>query len=89
MPENVRVENVVGRALAAARTTTSPERLSTDIRKLLDQVWPVLRAQNVRTGHNVVVYYPREPGRPGRDGAFTIEAGSRRSANSRRQARCS
>jgi effector-binding domain-containing protein len=71
MPENdaVRVENVVALALAVGRTTTSPERLSTDIRKLLDQVWPVLRAQGVRTGHNVVIYYP------GGGGDLTIEAG--------------
>ena len=32
-------------------------------------VWPVLREQNVRTGHNVVVYYP------GEGGMFTIAAG--------------
>ena len=32
-------------------------------------VWPVLREQNVRAGHNVVVYYP------GEGGMFTIAAG--------------
>ncbi len=55
---SVRIENVAGRPFAAAaRTATSPARLSGDIRKLLDEVWPVLRDQAVRTGHNVVVYY--------------------------------
>jgi effector-binding domain-containing protein len=34
--------------------------------RLLDGVWPVLREQGVRTGHNVVVYL---------DAAMTIEAG--------------
>lgn len=32
-------------------------------------VWPVLREQDVRTGHNVVVYYAAE------GGAMTIDAG--------------
>jgi effector-binding domain-containing protein len=32
-------------------------------------VWPVLREQDVRTGHNVVVYYR------GQGGTFTIVAG--------------
>jgi effector-binding domain-containing protein len=28
----------------------------------LDQVWPLLRDQGVRTGHNVVIYRPAEGG---------------------------
>ena len=37
--------------------------------RLLNLVWPVLREQDVRTGHNVVVYW-------GADGALiTIDAG--------------
>jgi effector-binding domain-containing protein len=43
--------------------------LSTDIVRLLDMVWPVLREQGVRTGHNVVVYYG------GDCGTMTIDAG--------------
>ncbi|HUD78956.1 MAG TPA: GyrI-like domain-containing protein [Streptosporangiaceae bacterium] len=71
MPGNgaVRVEHVATRPLAAARTTTSRQRLSASIRELLDQVWPVLRSQGVRTGHNVVSYYPSGAGE------LTIEAG--------------
>ena len=65
----VRTEQVQPRALAAARATTSHRQLGADILRLLDKVWPVLREQGVRTGHNVVVYYR------GHDGAFTIEAG--------------
>jgi effector-binding domain-containing protein len=57
------------RALAAVRAATTRRRLSADIIRLLDMVWPVLREQNVRTGHNVVVYYP------GEGGSFTIDAG--------------
>jgi effector-binding domain-containing protein len=67
--DQVQVRNVAARPLASVRTTTTHERLGTDIRRLLDQVWPVLRAQDVRTGHNVVVYYT------GSDGTLTIEAG--------------
>jgi effector-binding domain-containing protein len=55
--------------LAAVRTITTPPRLGADIIALLDQVWPLLRAQGVRTGHNVVIYHP------GEDGSFPIDAG--------------
>jgi effector-binding domain-containing protein len=51
------------------RATTTHQRLGADIVRLLDMVWPVLREQGVRTGHNVVVYYA------GDDTAFTIDAG--------------
>ena len=69
MPYDVHVEQAGPRVLAAARAVTTPQRLSTDIIRLLDQVWPLLRGQGARTGHNVVVY------NPGEGGEFTIEAG--------------
>ena len=69
MPYQVRVEQASPRVLAAVRAVTAPERLSADIIRLLDQVWPLLREQGASTGHNVVIYYP------GEGGAFTIDAG--------------
>ena len=69
MPYDVHVEQAGPRALAAVRAVTTPQRLSTDIIRLLDQVWPLLREQGARTGHNVVIYHP------GEGGEFTIEAG--------------
>jgi hypothetical protein len=48
----VRVEHVASRSLAVAWGSRVAEIIS-----LLDQVWPVLRAQRVHTGHNVVVYF--------------------------------
>jgi hypothetical protein len=65
----VRAETVGPRALAAARAATTPERLGADVMRLLDLVWPVLRQQGVRTGHNVVVYYAGEAN------TLTIDAG--------------
>jgi effector-binding domain-containing protein len=55
----------------------SPRRTSTgrrtprcaDIIGLLDQVWPLLRQQGARTGHNVVIY------RAGEASALAIDAG--------------
>jgi effector-binding domain-containing protein len=69
MPYEVRTEQASPRALAAVRETTTPSRLSADIVRLLDMVWPVLRDQGVRTGHNVVVYH-NGPG-----DAFTVDVG--------------
>lgn len=65
----VSTETVAPRTLAAAGITTTHQQLGADIVQLLDQVWPVLREQGVRTGHNVVLYY----GGPG--GALRIDAG--------------
>jgi effector-binding domain-containing protein len=65
----VRTERAGPRILAAVRAETKPERLSADIVRLLDLVWPVLREQGVSTGHNVVVYYQ------GDGGSLTIDAG--------------
>ena len=69
MPYDVHAEQAGPRVLAAVRAVTTPQRLSTDIIRLLDQVWPLLREQGARTGHNVVIYHP------GEGGEFTIEAG--------------
>jgi hypothetical protein len=65
----VRIEPSVPRTLAAVRAVTTPQRLSIEIIRLLDQVWPLLREQGVRTGHNVVIY------RPGAGGELIIDAG--------------
>ena len=54
--DEVRIQQVVARRLAVARAVSAPARLSSDIRRLLDLVWPVLREQGVKTGFNVVVY---------------------------------
>ena len=54
---DVRAERADPRPLAAIRATTIPPQLGRDIIALLDLVWPVLREQGVRTGHNVVVYH--------------------------------
>lgn len=69
VPCTVRTGRADPQVLAAVRAATNRRQLSADIIRLLDLVWPVLREQNVRTGHNVVVYYP------GEGGSFTIEAG--------------
>jgi effector-binding domain-containing protein len=69
VPYEVRAEQCRARHLAAVGATTTHQRLSADILRLLDMVWPVLREQGVATGHNVVVYYR------GYGGAFTIDAG--------------
>jgi effector-binding domain-containing protein len=52
----VRTEQAGPRRLAAIRATTTHQRLTSDIFRLLDMVWPALREQGVRTGHNVVIY---------------------------------
>ena len=57
------------RPLAAVRATTTQGQLGTDIVRLLDLVWPVLRGQGAATGHNVVVY------REARDGLLTVDVG--------------
>ena len=64
--QTVRTEQVSARPLAVASAVTTPDRLGDDIRRLLGQVWPVLREQGVKTGLNVVVY---------RNNPMTIEAG--------------
>ena len=68
-PDEVHTSQAGPRVLAAVRADTTQQRLGADIVRLLDMVWPVLREQGVRTGHNVVVYYP------GEGGALRIAAG--------------
>lgn len=53
----VRVERAAQRALASVRASVDRSRLGAEIIRLLNLVWPVLREQGVRTGHNVVVYH--------------------------------
>jgi effector-binding domain-containing protein len=62
VPYVVHTSQAGPRVLAAVRATTTRQRLGADIVRLLDMVWPVLRTQGVRTGHNVVVYYGGDGG---------------------------
>jgi effector-binding domain-containing protein len=57
MDYEIRVEDALPRQLAVARGGASRADLGRTILKLLDMVWPVLRGQNVKTGHNVVMYF--------------------------------
>jgi effector-binding domain-containing protein len=58
MAYDIVLEQVPARQLAAVRgTSPSASDLGSAIIRLLDQVWPALRAQRTPTGHNVVVYY--------------------------------
>jgi len=63
------LEQASPRSIAAVKETTNRQRLSADIGRLLNLVWPVIREQGVKFGHNVVVYYKVI------DGEFAIEAG--------------
>jgi effector-binding domain-containing protein len=65
----VHAERADPRPLAAIRAVTTNRELGADIIRLLDQVWPVLREQGVRTGHNVVVYHG------GSGGELTVDVG--------------
>ncbi len=56
MAFEIQLEEVVARPLAAARGATTAEHLGPTIIRLLNTVWPVVRAQGVCTGHNVVMY---------------------------------
>ena len=62
-------EQVAARPVASVRATVRQQDLGNEIRRLLGDVWTVLRAQKVRAGHNIVVY------RGGADGELDIEAG--------------
>jgi len=57
MEYEVTLEDVLPRWLAAVRGGASRADLGPTILKLLDKVWPVLRGQHVKTGHNVVMYF--------------------------------
>ena len=66
---DVHNDQVVARPIASVRATVAQRDLGSEIRRLLGDVWTVLRAQKVRAGHNVVVY------RGGAAGEVDIEAG--------------
>jgi effector-binding domain-containing protein len=66
---DVRTEWAAPRRLAAIPAQTSRPRLGTDIIRLLDVIWPVLRERSVQTGHNVVIYHG------GGDEAMRVEVG--------------
>jgi effector-binding domain-containing protein len=54
----VRTEHADARTMAAIRSQTSQANLGSEIVRLLDVVWPVLREQGgARPDHNVVVYH--------------------------------
>jgi len=57
MEYEVTLEDVLPRQLAAVRGGASRADLGPTILRLLDKVWPVLRAQQAKTGHNVVMYF--------------------------------
>jgi effector-binding domain-containing protein len=66
---DVRTERAQPRSLAAIRARIPRDRLGPEIIRLLDVIWPVLRAQQVSTGHNVVIYHGTA------DGTLTVDVG--------------
>jgi effector-binding domain-containing protein len=58
----VRTEQAAPRRLAAIRSVTTPQDLRQTIGRSLGIVWPAVREQGVRFGHNVFVYRDGEPG---------------------------
>jgi effector-binding domain-containing protein len=67
---DVRADQVTARQLAAIRAVTTQAKLGSEIIRMLNIVWPVLRDKpEVQTGHNVVIYYG------GAGGVLTIDVG--------------
>ena len=62
MAIEVHTEWAAPRRLAAIRSVTTPRDLGREIGRALGVVWPAIREQGVRFGHNVFVYDNREPG---------------------------
>ncbi len=62
MAIEVRTEQAVPRRLAAIRSVTTPQDLRRNITRSLGIIWPAVREQGVRFGHNVFVYRDGEPG---------------------------
>jgi effector-binding domain-containing protein len=58
----VRTEQAAPRRLAAIRSVTTPQDLRRTIGRSLGIIWPAVREQGVRFGHNVFVYHHGEPG---------------------------
>ena len=69
MAYDVRAEQAGARPLAAIRATLARRELGAGIIRQLDVIWPLLREQRVRTGHNVVIYYHAD------DQAVTADVG--------------
>lgn len=65
----VRLETAAARPLAAIGTSARADQVGPVIIATLDKIWPVLRGQGVRTGHNVVIY------RGLAEGSLTIDVG--------------
>ena len=84
MDYEVRAEPADPRPLAAIRAATTRQQLGQNITRLLDLIWPVLREQHVRTGHNVVIYHS------GAGGVLTVDVGVERFTDfdARGQIRC-
>ena len=62
MAIEVRTEQAAPRRLAAIRSVTTPQDLRRTISRSLGIIWPAVREQGVRFGHNVFVYRDGEPG---------------------------
>ena len=62
MAIEVRTEQAAPRRLAAIRSVTTPQDLRQAIGRSLGIIWPAIREQGVRFGHNVFVYHDGEPG---------------------------
>jgi effector-binding domain-containing protein len=58
----VRTEQAAPRRLAAIRSVITPPELPQTIGRSLGIIWPAVREQGVRFGHNVFVYRNGEPG---------------------------
>ena len=69
MAIEVRTEQAGPRRLAAVRSVTTPQDLGQTIGRSLGIIWPAVREQGVRFGHNVFVYHNDEPG------TLTVELG--------------
>ncbi|HYB86477.1 MAG TPA: GyrI-like domain-containing protein [Streptosporangiaceae bacterium] len=62
MAIEVRIEQAAPRRLAAIRSVTTPQDLQRTISRSLGIIWPAVREQGVRFGHNVFVYHNGELG---------------------------
>ena len=69
MAIEVRIEQAAPRRLAAIHSVTTPQDLPQTIGRSLGVIWPAVREQGVRFGHNVFVY------RDGGPGTLIVEVG--------------